>query len=101
MLYIIVTMTRTQLYLPQTQYEELKILASKYGQTFAAYTRKLLEERVKEIKQNKRPSKSTNPLAHLLKSLKKIEKWQEPGVTRYGSTRHDEILYSRKALFGK
>lgn len=96
-------MTRTQLYLPQTQYEELKTLAAKEGKTFAEFARDLLWEKTQEIKRQKsrRIMKKKNPFAEMLKSLKQVEKWKEPGVVTYGSTKHDEFLYSRKALFGK
>jgi len=89
-------MTRTQLYLPQTQYEELKHLAIKEGKSFAALVRELLDEKVSEKKLIKK--RKLSPINQWLKSLRKIQKYKEPGVVRYGSTRHDEILYGKKPL---
>lgn len=91
-------MTRTQLYLPQTQYEELKTLAAKEDKTFAEFTRELLWEKTQEIKRKKYRRKKRNPIAQMLQSLKKVEQWDEPGFVRFGSTKHDEILYSKNPL---
>ena len=64
-------MTRTQLYLPQSQYEELKQLAQKRGVTFADLAREFLAEKLREAKTTKKKKKE-NAASYLLKSLKKI-----------------------------
>ena len=84
-------MTRTQLYLPKSQYEELKQLAQKRGITFAELARELFEEKLFEIK-SKRKKHPINQASQLLKSLKDIEKWG--GGIRDGSINHDKYLYS-------
>lgn len=91
-------MTRTQLYLPQSQYEELKQLASAAGKTFAELARELLDINVAKLKKTRDLKPRSNKISLWLKSLKKIEKYHEPGVVTYGSTKHDEILYGKNPL---
>lgn len=92
-------MIRTQLYLPESQYEELKKLAASYGKTFAAFSRELLAEKLKEVRSRKQLKKPDNAISVMLASLKKVSKWKEKGVVRKGSTEHDLYLYGRKAFF--
>lgn len=87
-------MIRTQLYVPKSQYEELKELARRRGQTFASLAREMLREKLQDIKINRRKSKPKNPAAVMLASLKEIEALKEPGVIRKGSTELDTYLYS-------
>ncbi len=87
-------MTRTQLYLPESQYEELKHLASLRKQTFAELVREFLGEKLMEEKKGKR-KKEKNAVAELLKSLKKIKKFKKMGGLRDGSIKHDYYLYQK------
>lgn len=86
-------MTRTQLYLPETHYEELKKLAAASGRTFADLTREFLEEKLREIKMTKVELPPKNPVAQMLKSLKDIENWKEKKIITDGSINHDKYLY--------
>lgn len=87
-------MTRTQLYLPESQYRELKQLAALRKQTFAQLTREIIEEKLKEIQQKESLTKGKNKISAWLSSLKKIEKLKG-GVMRDGSIKHDEYLYGK------
>ena len=87
-------MTRTQLYLSDSQYEELKKMASAGGQTFAGLVRGFLEEKMREVKEKKPKNKQQGALARMAASLKKVEQWKEKGVVRNGSTHHDDYLYT-------
>lgn len=86
-------MTRTQLYLPETHYEELKKLATDSGRTFADLAREFLEEKLREIKMTKVKLPPKNPVAQMLKSLKDIENWKEKKSITDGSINHDKYLY--------
>ena len=85
-------MLRTQLYLPDSEYDELKKLARASGRTFASLAREFLGEKLQEAKLRKK-TKSKNAVSEILKSLKKINKLKESGVTRKGSVDHDSYLY--------
>lgn len=86
-------MTRTQLYLPESYYQELKQLAAANGKTFAALTREFLEDKLKELKLKKTKIRQTNSAIRLLKSLKKIERLKEENGITDGSINHDKYLY--------
>lgn len=86
-------MTRTQLYLPESQYEELKKLAVSEGKTFASLVRDFLTEKIKEKKTKKRKKEKKNAVELMLESLKDIEKWKGKEDIRDGSINHDYYLY--------
>ncbi len=86
-------MTRTQLYLPQSQYEELKMIALQRRQTFAFVVREFLDEKLTEIKKVKKNKNRKNNISLWLSSLKKIEKYKEKDGIRDGSVNHDKYLY--------
>jgi len=90
-------MTRTQLYLPENQYEELKRLASLRRQTFAALMRELIEEKLNEGKKLKGKQKQKNALSVILNSLPIIEKLKG-GKIKDLSIHHDEYLYGKNKL---
>lgn len=94
MLYII-NMTRTQLYLPESQYEELKRLASANSQTFASLIREMIDEKLDKHKKGKLVKKKKCGEHPLLKSLPSIEKLKEKGIISDGSVRHDFYIYSQ------
>lgn len=98
MMYIIDNMTRTQIYLPENQYLELKQLATLQGVTFAQVVRDCIDEKLMEFKTQKASKKQRNKISMWLSSLKKVEKWKEKGIVRRGSIDHDKYLYSRKSL---
>lgn len=89
-------MVRTQLYLPQSQYEELKKLADSKGKTFASLVRDFLTEKLMEKKSKRRKKEKKNAVELMLESLEQIEKFKEPGVIRNGSVNHDHYLYGWK-----
>ncbi len=86
-------MTRTQLYLPQSQYEELKSIALLRRQTFASVVRELIEEKLTEMKKVRKNKNPKNNISRWLSSLKKIEKYKEKDGIRDGSVNHDKYLY--------
>lgn len=86
-------MTRTQLYLPESQYEQLKQIALLHKQTFASVVREIIEEKLTETKRIKRNKKTKNNISLWLSSLQKIEKYKEKGGIRDGSANHDKYLY--------
>lgn len=88
-------MTRTQLYLPESQYEELKRLASTRNLTFAELAREIIEEKLNDIKRKKRAAERENKISAWLSSLKKIKKLKEKGIIRDGSIKHDKYLYGK------
>ena len=91
----IIDMTRTQLYLPESQYEELKRLASDNSQTFASLIRDLIDEKLEKHKKGKLVKKNKCRRHPLLKSLPSIEKLKEEGIISDGSVRHDFYIYSQ------
>ncbi len=94
-------MTRTQLYMPQSQYAGLKQLAASEGKTFAELVRELLDINSAKLKKTRSTNSRSNKISLWLKSLKKIEKYNETGVVRRWSIDHDKILYSKSAIHGK
>lgn len=88
-------MTRTQLYLPESQYEELKRLASANSQTFASLIRDLIEEKLDKIKSKKTAKKGKNTIVALFDSLPSIEKLEDKGIASDGSIRHDAYIYTK------
>lgn len=88
-------MTRTQLYIPESYYHELKQLAAASGKTFAALTREFIEEKLRELKKHKVKHLQKNPAAQLLRSLEEIDKWKEKKGITDGSIHHDKYLYGK------
>lgn len=86
-------MTRTQLYLPEDRYEELKQLAVSRKITFASLVRSYIEEKLAQEKLKKQKARKVNPLQILKKSLAAIDSLKEKGVVRDGSIYHDRYLY--------
>ena len=93
----IIYMTRTQLYLPQDQYEELKKFAALKKQTFAAFVRDLIDEKLREKKFTKKFIKQKSAFSLLFDSLPKIKKLKG-GKIKDLSIHHDEYLYGKKRL---
>lgn len=86
-------MTRTQLYLPEDHYEELKQLAFSRKITFASLVRSYIEEKLAQEKLKKQKARKANPLQILKKSLAVIDSLKEKAVVRDGSIHHDRYLY--------
>lgn len=89
-------MIRTQLYLPESQYEEIKKVAAEQGMTFAAFAREVLEKTMHTVKHQRFQKKRKGAIDVLLASLPKIEQWKTEGGVHDGSVNHDAYLYGRK-----
>ncbi len=88
-------MTRTQLYLPESQYEKLKRMALDRRQTFASIIRDIIEEKLREERIEKDSQKTTNKISAWLSSLGKIKRLKDKNGIADGSVHHDKYLYGR------
>lgn len=77
-------MIRTQIYLPESTYEELKSLAKEESKSMAAKIREVLNQKLKKHK----PKKKKKHFLELLSGLK------FKGGHKDGSINHDKYLYS-------
>ncbi len=89
-------MIRTQLYLPDSQYKELKQIAAAQEKTFAAVIREMIDDGLQTTRRKDVKKKPGSAVKELLKSLKKIEQWKEEGFVRKGSTEVDDYLYGKR-----